>query len=481
MSFSLDSAHCYAALQVHDPGYDGLFFVGVSTTRIYCRPVCRVRLPQADRCTFYASAAHAEQDGYRPCLRCRPELAPGSFRANALGHTSRSAAEQIRTGLLAHSNTETLMDMLELRPPQFHQIIEREYGVNATELETTQRLLLAKQLFTDTTLKINDIAHVCGFANAHHLDDAFSSRYRLNPLSLRKKHPDNEDNTLLLRLSYRPPLAWDALIRFLCSRSNPRLSQIQNGAYLQTIDLDGCRGWIIAKQAVKQHQIQVQVSPSLLPCLAKLQVRLRRLFDLDACPALVDAHLGDDAVLKPLVANYPGLRIPGTLDIFELGLRAILGQQITVKAATTLFSRFVAAFGKEVETPFPGLDRTRPSADAIAAAPLQTLIDIGLTGRRAQTVQQFAHAVVDGTLKPESVHREKITERLLELPGIGPWTAQYIAMRALGDSNAFPASDLGLLRGLQVEKTAELLHRTEKWQPWRAYGAIHLWHQCAGG
>jgi len=480
MSLSLDPADCYTALQIHDPGYDGLFFVGVSTTRIYCRPVCRVRLPQASRCTFYASAARAEQDGYRPCLRCRPELAPGNLRTSTTD-AAHSAADRIRTGLLVHSDTGLLMDTLELQAPRFHQIIEHEYGVSAAELKMTQCLLLAKQLLTDTALEINDVARVCGFADELQLNSTFISRYRLNPLSLRKKSSDDEEGSILLRLSYRPPLAWNALIRFLCSRSNPRLSQIQNGNYLLTVSLDGYQGWIVAKQDTKRHQIQVQVSPSLLPCLAKLQVYLRRLFDLDAHPAVVDAHLSNDEILKPLVTDHPGLRIPGTLDIFELGLRAILGQQITVKAATTLFGRFITVFGKAVDTPFSGLDRTSPSADVIANTPLQTLIDIGLTGRRAQTIQRFAQTIMDGSLKPESINQAGVIERLLELPGIGPWTAQYIALRALGDSNAFPSSDLGLLRGLHVEKPAELLSRTEKWQPWRAYGAIHLWHQCAGG
>lgn len=476
----LDSVRCYAVLQARDTNSDGLFFVGVSTTRIYCRPVCRARLPQVDWCTFYSSAARAEQDGYRPCLRCRPELAPGNLRTSGIGYEVQSTAERIRMGLLMHNNIETLMDELGLQSYQFHQIVEREYGVNATELETTQRLLLAKQLLTDTTLEINDIAHTCGFPSVPHFSDTFTSRYRLNPLSLRKKYPVNEETTILLRLSYRPPLAWNALIRFLCSRSNLRLSQIQNGNYLQTVNLDGCQGWVTAKQDTKRHQIYVQASRSLLPCLIRLQMYLRRLFDLDANPAIIEAHLGNDDILKPLIANHPGLRIPGTLDIFELGLRAILGQQITVKAATTLFGRFVATFGKPVDTPFPGLDRTSPPAELIADTSLQALIDIGLTGRRALTIQRFAQTIVNGALKPESIDRNKIIEQLLELPGIGPWTAQYIAIRALGDSNAFPASDLGLLRGLRMEKPAELLRRTEKWQPWRAYGAIHLWHQCAG-
>lgn len=479
MPFSLDSADCYAALQAHNSDCDGLFFVGVATTGIYCRPICRARLPQPDRCTFFTSAAQAEKEGYRPCLRCRPELAPDNLRITK--NKTRLAAERIRMKLWLHNDTETLANTLGIQAKQLQQIITDEYHVSAMELATTQRLLFAKQLLTDTNLSLDVIASVCGFTDGQQLQDRFATRYRLTPAALRKRRATKQEDTILLRLGYRPPLAWNTLMRFLCSRSNPHLSQIQNGNYLQTIQLDGHTGWIVAKQDTKHHQIHIQVAPSLLPCLAKLKIRLRRLFDLDANPAIIDAHLSQDKLLKPFIVNHPGLRIPGTLDIFELGLRTILGQQITVKAATTIFGRFVEAFGKAIETPFLGLDRISPSAVVVADTPLQTLIDIGLTGRRAQTVQCFAQAIATGALQTKLIDREKIIEQLLALPGIGPWTAQYIAIRALGDSNAFPASDLGLLRGLQTEKPAELLQRTEKWQPWRAYAAIHLWHQCSGG
>lgn len=289
------------------------------------------------------------------------------------------------------------------------------------------------------------------------------------------------EKTIVLHLSYHPPLAWNALISFLCSRGSARVDRLHGDCYLRTIKLGNDAGWIAAKQDTAHHQIDVEVSPSLLPCLAQLQSRLRILFDLDADPAVIETHLKCDKTLKQLIAHSPGLRVPRTLDAFELSLRAILGQQVTVRAATTLFNRFVATFGKPVDTPFPELDRSGPVANAIADAKLQTIIDLGLTQRRALTIHLLAQKIADGTLKLEQDDRAQVIEQLHELPGIGPWTAQYIAMRALGDPNAIPASDLGLMRALQLEKPAEVLRRVEKWQPWRAYGTIHLWHYLNAG
>ncbi|MCO6433618.1 DNA-3-methyladenine glycosylase family protein [Nitrosomonas nitrosa] len=284
------------------------------------------------------------------------------------------------------------------------------------------------------------------------------------------------EKSIVLYLHYHPPLAWHALISFFCSRGSFRVEQLMANRYLRTIQLDDHTGWVAARQDTEHNQIVVEVSPSLSPYLSCLQRRLHTLFDLDAEPAIIEAHLNNDKTLRQLIANNSGLRVPRTLDAFELSLRAILGQQVTVKAATTLYSRFVTAFGKPVETPFPGLDRTAPVADAIANAKLQTIIDLGLTQRRALTIHQLAQKIREGALDLEQENRTEILRQLLELPGIGPWTAQYIAMRALGDPNAIPESDLGLMRALQLKNPMEVRRRTEKWQPWRAYGAIYLWH-----
>lgn len=285
----------------------------------------------------------------------------------------------------------------------------------------------------------------------------------------------------MLRLSYLPPLHWNALVSFLCRRGSTHIEQLIGDCYLRTIKLHNDTGWIAATHDTTRHQIKVSISSSLLPSLSQLQMRLRNLFDLDANPEVIETHLKHDKTLRQLITQNPGLRVPGTFNFFELSLRAILGQQVTVKAATTLYGRFVETFGEPIVTPFLKLDRISPEVSATADAKLQTLINLGLTQRRALTIHQLAQKIAKGEWDLNPVNKTQIIEQLLELPGIDPWTAQYIAMRALGDPDAMPESDLGLMRALQLEKPAEVRHRAEKWQPWRAYGVIHLWHHLSTG
>ena len=476
----LDHRQCYAAIQAHDARFDGLFFVAVASTRVYCRPICRVRLPRPENCSFFPSAASAEQAGYRPCLRCRPELAPGLAKMDAVQRVARQAAERIRAGALVDSDLEALAGEFAISSRQLRRVIEAEYGVSPIALALTHRLHLAKQLLSDTSLKMVDIAFASGFSSVRRFNDAFRRHYRMSPSDLRRGRPARPDSakSFPLRLGYRPPLAWETLGNFLASRGNQRVEAWDAGRYLRVVTLDGCSGWIAAHNDETRAQIVVEVSHSLLPCLPQLQSRLRALFDLDANPAIIDRHLSQDPLLAERIQQRPGLRIPGSLDIFELCLRAILGQQVSVKAASTLYGRFVAAFGAAVETPFPGLDRSAPSAPSIAAAALQDIIDLGLTGKRAATVHNLAQLVANGELQLAAMDHQQVLKRLLALPGIGPWTAQYVAMRALADPNALPESDLGLMRALQVDKSAQVLARAENWQPWRAYAAMHLW--CGG-
>ncbi len=479
----LDHDHCYEAIKARDTRFDGVFFVGVSTTHIYCRPVCTVRTPGRDRCTFYTNAASAEAAGYRPCLRCRPELAPGSAPMDAVRRVSGLAVARIEAGFLSDADMEGLAAEFAISSRQLRRVVEHEYGVTPVELAQTRRLLLAKQLLTDTQLKMADIAFASGFSSVRRFNHLFRTRYGLNPSAMRRgQAPIAVNGAITLKLGYRPPLAWSALSGFLTSRGAICTERLDGDRYLRTVRLNGHVGWIAAAPAERQNVLHVEVAPSLLPVLTPLLARLRRLFDLDANPTVIGAHLSRDRQLAKTIRATPGLRVPGTLDGFELALRAVLGQQITVKAATTAFGRFAQFFGDTVQTPFDGLDRVAPSAETLADATLQQIIERGLTRKRAQTVKVLAQAVADGRVKLDpTAHHDETAAALDELPGIGPWTIQYIAMRALGNPDAFPASDLGLMKALELEHPKKLTAAAEAWRPWRAYAAIHLWHSLAAG
>lgn len=479
----LNADHCYEATKARDTRFDGVFFVGVSTTRIYCRPVCRVRTPGRDRCTFYPNAASAEAAGYRPCLRCRPELAPGAAPMDAVRRVAGLAVARIDAGYLSDADMEDLAAEFSISSRQLRRVVEQEYGVTPVELAQTRRLLLAKQLLTDTQLRMADIAFASGFASVRRFNHLFRTRYGLNPTALRRGHASaNGDGAITLKLGYRPPLAWPMLSGFLTSRGATCTERLDGDHYVRTVRLNGHVGWIDVTQDDRQNVLRVVVAPTLLPVLTPLLARLRALFDLDANPTIINTHLTLDRRLAACVRRTPGLRVPGAFDGFELALRAILGQQISVKAATTVFGRFAQFFGEAVETPFVGLDRTAPSAATLADARLDQIIERGLTRKRAETIKSLARAVADGRVKLDSTMNVADTaEALDDLPGIGPWTIQYIAMRALRDPDAFPASDLGLLRALALKHPKKLAAASEQWRPWRAYAAIHLWHSLSAG
>lgn len=478
---SLDAARCYEILKARDARFDGVFFVGVSTTGVYCRPVCRARTPKAERCSYFSSAAAAEAAGFRPCLRCRPELAPGAAPVDASARLASAAVARIEAGALRRGGVQQLAAELGISSRQLHRVVESAYGVSPLGLAQTRRLLLAKQLLADTSLRVIDVAHASGFESVRQFNRLFRDRYRLSPLSLRKRSASTPEGSLLLKLGYRPPLAWSALVGFLAGRSGGRIDAVSGNRYLRTIRVGAHTGHVAA-EPLAEGVLAVEIAPALLPVLPELRARLRRLFDLEANPGVIDARLGAHEDLRLHLRRTPGLRVPGTISGFELALRAVLGQQITVKAASTLFGRFVDTFGGRVQTPFPELDRLAPEASDVANASLQQLIDRGLTSRRAESVRALSRAVADGELQLDPpVDAETGRARLRELPGIGPWTAEYIAMRALGDPDAFPHSDLGLLQALALEKPSALLARAEAFRPWRAYAALHLWHARARG
>jgi AraC family transcriptional regulator of adaptative response / DNA-3-methyladenine glycosylase II len=487
----LDSRRCYSALKAHDARFDGRFFVAVSTTGIYCRPVCTARIPGRDRCSFFANAASAERAGYRPCLRCRPELAPGHAPTDAVRTAAHWAVARIEAGALNEGDLERLAAEYGISSRQLRRVVETEFGVTPVELAQTRRLLLAKQLLTDSALNMTEVAFASGFASVRRFNHLFKTRYGLNPTALRRQgKPMAHADVITLKLAYRPPLNWSCLVAFLASRGAAGVECAAGQRYLRTASLEAGgithRGWFAAEPLPQQAALRLEISSTLMPALAPLLARVRRLFDLDANPRIIEEHLSRDPRLRPIVRRQAGLRVPGAFDDFELALRAVLGQQVSVKAASTLFGRCATAFGepasgefavvKPVDMPHEQLKFFAPTAERLAGAKLRELIALGLTKKRAETIRALARTIADGELKLEpGVDIDETIQSLQALPGIGAWTAHYIAMRALGYPDAFPHADLGLMKALGLRKAGDILAAAEPWRPWRAYAAHHLW------
>ncbi len=474
-SMPLDSDACYRALTAHDTRFDGRFFVGVSSTRIYCRPVCTVRMPRRENCRFFPSAAAAEVAGYRPCLRCRPELAPGHASVDASERLARGAVSLIEDGVLDAGGIEHLAERVGVTSRHLRRIFESEYGVSPIEYAQTHRLLLAKRLLTDTSLPVTEIALASGFASVRRFNALFRARYRMAPGRLRvRAEGDGLPATLAFELAYRPPYDWDAMLDFLRARAVAGVEHVSADAYARSIAVVQ-RGTIHAgrvevRRARRRHALAIAVSPSLARAVPAVLSRVKHAFDLACDPAVVAAALGE------LASARPGLRVPGTCDGFELAVRAIVGQQISVRGARTVLGRIVAAFGEPLPEANGEVSRLFPTAARLAAAEPAVLARVGMTLARARTIVAVARAIVASelVLEPES-DVETTLARLTAIPGIGAWTANYIAMRALRWPDAFLEGDLVVRRALGVARPAQALAHAETWRPWRAYAVIHLW------
>ncbi|MBC8086828.1 MAG: helix-turn-helix domain-containing protein [Phycisphaerae bacterium] len=485
---NLNRATCIRALDARDPRFDGVFFVGVTSTRIYCRPVCPAPPPRRDRCQFFSNAAAAERRGFRPCLRCRPELAPGNAIIDATDRVARAASARIAEGALNGRSVDALAAEFDITARQLRRVIEHQTGVTPVELAQTHRLLLAKRLLTDTVLPMTQVAFASGFQSVRRFDALFQERYRLTPSALRRKTFASDDkpvDTVSLTLGYRAPLDWGALMAFFAARATPGVEDVEGDCYARTVSINGLSGWVrvqptamprrTAQRFSDKRSLRVEIPSSLTPALMPLLAKLRQLFDLDADPAVIEQQLAASG-LEHLVRTRPGLRVPGAMDGFDLALRAVLGQQVSVKGATTIAGRFAEKFGDAIATPDPRLCRGAPVASRVASASVADLRALGVTTARAETVRALAEAVASGALRIEpNVDVARTTAQLTALPGIGDWTAQYIAMRALRWPDGFPASDLWLRRAAGGMTTAKLVKASARWQPWRAYAAMHLW------
>ena len=478
-----DHQSLYNAYASRDPRFDGVFFIGVTSTGIYCRPVCTARTPKAANCRFFVNAESAEKASFRPCLRCRPELAPGRAPVDDAQRIAALVAQRLDEGMLDDGGgLELVAARFGWSSRQIRRIVHRELGVSPMELVLTRRLLLAKQLLTETRLSVTQVAFASGFASLRRFNDAFKRRYGMPPTRLRRAvaagtepvHSHNEAFTL--KLSYRLPFDWDSMLGILGARALEGVESVIDGAYSRTVRIGEHTGWVRVRNASAKGVLLAEITHSLMPVLPALLGRLRNLFDLGARPDIIAAALSTEPALAELVASKPGLRVPGCINGFELALRAILGQQISVKAATTLAGRFVRAFGEPIVTPMPGLTHLTPAAGRIAEAPTAEVTALGLTGARARSICALAREISEGRMALEAGGDPEATmARLVALPGIGTWTANYIAMRALRWTDAFPSEDIIVRRQLGEITGRRAEELSQAWRPWRSYATIHLW------
>ncbi len=469
---------CYRALRARDRRFDGLFFVGVTTTGVYCRPICPARIPRADRCQFFPNAAAAEKAGFRACLRCRPELAPGRASVDALPRLVARAVARIDAGFLDEQSVEQLADELGVSSRHLRRALEAELGVGPLELAATRRLALAKQLLHDSALDLTTIAFASGFQSVRRFNAAFAARFGRPPSALRRsarERPRDAARPITLRLDLRPPFAWSTLLGFLRNRAIPGIEQVGEHDYQRLVAIEGHVGHMRVEHDPARPCLHVELAPTLAPVLARIVPRLRRMFDLDAEPDAIDRSLALDPLLAPLVERRPGLRVAGSFDAFEALVRTVLGQQVSLAAARTLSARLVEQLGQAHEVA-PPLDRSFPSPAALVDAEIDALASIGIPRTRATLIRTIARAWSEGTLALEQGNDPGLfLERLQTLPGVGPWTLDYASLRVLHFPDAFPASDGALKRVFPDAPPRAIEQRAEAWRPFRAYGAQHLW------
>jgi AraC family transcriptional regulator of adaptative response / DNA-3-methyladenine glycosylase II len=476
MTLQPDAA--YLALKARDPRFDGRLFVGVTSTRIYCRPVCRVRTPKRENCMFFASAAGAERAGFRPCLRCRPELAPGLSLMDSSQVLAQHAARMLE-GVARGEGVRSLPEVaqqLGVTTRHLRRIFVDAYGVSPIEYVSTQRLLQAKQLLTDTDLAVAQVALASGFASVRRFNAAFVQRYRMSPTALRRERGATAAEGPVLKLGYRPPYDIEGVLAFFRARCIEGVEAVEGQEFARTLRITctgkSLSGWIALRFAPQRHEVHLRLAPSLALAAAAVLQRVRQALDLDADPELIEAALKDRLPSGP----RPGLRVPNGFDGFEIATRVILGQQVTVAAARTLVRRLVERFGDQVETPFPRLTRLFPSAQAIAEADPEIIGKLGIVRQRVRAMQALATEVQGGRI---CLHRgaplSSTLDALRALPGIGEWTVQLIAMRALAWPDAFAATDIGVMNALCTRDVAQVQQQAEAWRPWRAYAVMRLW------
>ncbi len=472
---NLDWRICSRARVTRDARFDGKFFIAVLSTGIYCRPICPVRTVAESSVRYYPSAAAAAEAGFRPCLRCRPESCPGTPAWLGTSNTVSRALRLIGESGLEDGGVEVLADRLGIGSRHLRRLFLRHLGATPIAVAQTRRLHFAKKLIDETKLPMSQIALASGFGCVRRFNAGIRKVYNRTPTQIRRlaRQKDIQSaNQYLFRLHFRPPYHWEGILAFLAARATPGVEVVELGNYRRTISWNGRHGYFEVSPDQGRDALVVRIEFSDPHSLFFIIERIRAMFDLNADWQAIVQSLKPDPLLVGLVKADPGLRVPGCWNGFELATRAILGQQITVKGATALAGRMISSFGK----PFSGargLTYLFPQPGVLADAKLAS---IGLPGARAETIRALARAVCDGRISFEGVvDSDAFLRRLCEIPGIGKWTAQYVAMRALAEPDAFPIGDLGLLRATAVGSSRELERRAEAWRPWRAYAAMYLW------
>jgi AraC family transcriptional regulator of adaptative response / DNA-3-methyladenine glycosylase II len=476
----LDWQVCSRARLSRDARFDGKFFIGVLGSRVYCRPICPAPTAKEKNVRYFATAAAAAEAGFRPCLRCRPECSPGTPAWLGTSNTVSRALRLIGESGLEDGGVEQLAGRLGMGARHLRRLFLKHLGATPSAVARTRRLHFAKKLIDETSLPMSHIATASGFGCVRRFNAAIRATYKRTPTHIRRiarQKTRLPEDQYLFRLGFRPPYDWDGLLRFLAPRAIPGSEVVEAGCYRRTISLNGEAGHFEVSLDASRVALSVRIQFGDSRALFVIIERIRRMFDLSADWQTIAARLRTDPALSWRIAASPGLRVAGCWDGFELGVRAILGQQVTVKGATTLAGRLVRAFGRPTARG-NGLTHYFPKPEVLAE---EKLTSIGLPAARAETIRAFARAVRDRQIRFEGiVEAEDFMKRLCEIPGIGKWTAQYVAMRALGEPDALPTGDLGLVRALGLERARELESRSEAWRPWRAYAAMYLWSLADG-
>jgi AraC family transcriptional regulator of adaptative response / DNA-3-methyladenine glycosylase II len=481
----LEEAICEQARLARDPRYDGRFFIGVTSTGIYCRPICPSPHARREHVRFFPSAAAAQDAGFRPCLRCRPEVAPGSSVWRGPSEIVRNALRLISEGALDTGDVEGLAARVGVSARHLSRLFQQHLGARPIAVAQARRLHFAKQLITDTQLPMSQVALASGYGSLRRFNAALLEAYHRSPTELRNfgrtGRPRREPDEYVFHLAYRPPYDWDSLLAFLEARATPGVESVKDGWYHRSIRLGAQNGFLSVAPKPDLHMLEVRIRFPDPSQLMEIISRVRTMFDLAADPEIITRHLSRDPLLEPFVRQFPGLRVPGAWEGFEMTVRAILGQQVSVRGATTLAGRLAERFGQPLPSSgIAGVDRCFPDAGELAEADIRGLPDSRRWAIRSLARAVVAHRIVfDAALTGGS-----LPACFQNINGIGEWTTQYVAMRVLNDPNAFPAGDRVLRRaagqGVLLTERA-LAERARAWIPWRAYAAMYLWRGTTAG